>query len=282
MKNLPWAPGGNDSIWIDIGAPVMTAPDGTQYKMLVAPLIMDLDGRVNLATAGNILGPGNTHVSNQGWGPWEVNLAKVLYADNPANPVEWINLFMGKAMPAGNTVYGKYGMNGTPTTPGANAPSGTPAHVIAQGDVNGVNEAAPGTPSSRPAPPGFGGTATYCFPLFPQGYLNGGTELTNHPLLYNVFRPPWYNGTDDRVFHASDMEPLLRPNAFFQGPVATNSSGAGFGSNSSVPHQLRSPANEPALPQPCDHAEHGPRCARSVALLVERHARTVVSIGQPQ
>ena len=143
VKNMPWAPGGNDSIWIDIGAPVMTAPDGTQYKMLVAPLIIDLDGRINLATAGNILGPGNTHGSNQGWGPWEVNLAKVLYADNPANPVEWIKLFMGKAMPAGNTVYGKYGMNGTPTTPGANAPSGTPAHVIAQGDVNGVNERRP-------------------------------------------------------------------------------------------------------------------------------------------
>lgn len=224
VKNLPWAPGGNDSIWIDIGAPVMTAPDGTFYKMLVAPLIMDLDGRINLLTAGNILGPNNSHVSNQGWGPWEVNLGKVLYADNGTTPVEWSNIFVGKAMTGGNTVYGKYGMNGTPSTPGANAPSGTPAHIYTQGDVNGLNEAATGTPSSRPAPPGFGGTNTFCFPLFQQGYLNGGTELTNHPLLYNVFRPAWYNNTDDRIFHASDMEPLLRPNSYAQGPVDANSS----------------------------------------------------------
>jgi hypothetical protein len=225
VKNLVWAPGGNDSIWIDIGAPVMTAPDGTLYKMLVAPLIMDLDGRINLGSAGNILGPNNSHVSNMGLGGWEVNLGKILYADNATAPVEWINLFLGKAMPGGNTVYGKYGANGAPSTPGTNAPSGTPAHTYAQGDVNGLNETTPASPSSRPAPPGFGGTATYGFPLFAQGYLNGGTELTNHPLLYNMFRPAWYNNTDDRIFHASDMESLLRPNMLTNpSPVDANSS----------------------------------------------------------
>ncbi len=96
----------NDSFWIDIGAPVMTAPDGTKYKMLVAPLIMDLDGRINLGTAGNILGPGNTHVSNQGFGGWEVNLAKVLYGDtlpptSAPTPLEYINLILGRGTGAG-------------------------------------------------------------------------------------------------------------------------------------------------------------------------------------
>jgi hypothetical protein len=115
VKNLPWAPGGNDSIWIDLGAPVMTAPDGTPYKMMFAPLIIDLDNRINLNTAGNLLGyvanmaapaswqqASNTHVSNQGWGPWEVNLSKVLWADQglwtpstPPTPPEWMRLLTG-------------------------------------------------------------------------------------------------------------------------------------------------------------------------------------------
>jgi len=55
----------NDSNWIDIGAPVVIGPDGRKYKMLVAPLIIDLDGRINLNIAGNA-----TLSSNQGWGRW--------------------------------------------------------------------------------------------------------------------------------------------------------------------------------------------------------------------
>jgi hypothetical protein len=159
-----------------------------------------------------------------------------LYADNGTTPTEWINLFLGKATGVGTQkVYGRYGVNGTPTSPGTNAPSGTPAHFYSQGDVNGLNENTPASASSRPVPPGIapnnGNNPPSIFPLFQQGYFNGGpvpnggTELTNHPLLYNVFRPPWYNGTDDRVFHAFDMEALLRPNMISNtSPVDTNSS----------------------------------------------------------
>ncbi len=43
-----------DSIWIDPGLPVMTAKDGRTYKILVAPLILDLDGRVNLNAHGSV------------------------------------------------------------------------------------------------------------------------------------------------------------------------------------------------------------------------------------
>jgi len=37
-----------DSIWIDAGLPVQTAPDGRRYRPLVAILCQDLDGRLNL------------------------------------------------------------------------------------------------------------------------------------------------------------------------------------------------------------------------------------------
>ncbi len=224
VKNLVWAPGGNDSIWIDIGAPVQTAPDGTKYKMLVAPLIMDLDGRINLNTAGNMLGPNNTHGSNQGWLPSEVNLSLAMSTD-------WQNLFQGNPLGGTPRIYGKYGWPNSATAPfntpplspnggGGRATSGSFPHSYMQVDINGRNESNLTQYSSPLVGPGFGGpNPIYSWPIFGAGFNNGSQiERTNLPSLYGVDRPALYvvnplgQPNRDRVFRASDMEPLLRPN----------------------------------------------------------------------
>ena len=43
-----------DSIWVDLGLPVQTAPDGRTYKPLFAILCIDLDGKLNLNAHGNL------------------------------------------------------------------------------------------------------------------------------------------------------------------------------------------------------------------------------------
>jgi hypothetical protein len=43
-----------DSIWVDVGLPVQTMPDGTQYKWLAAILCIDMDGKINLNAHGTI------------------------------------------------------------------------------------------------------------------------------------------------------------------------------------------------------------------------------------
>jgi hypothetical protein len=218
VKNADWAPGGCDSIWMDVGAPVMTMADGRKYKMLVAPLILDLDGRLNLNVAGNILGTGNTHASNQGWGPWEMNPAKVLNADT----TEWKNLFAGSSYATTTNDYGRYGANRLPSGP---APAGgTFLHNYAQIDFNGMKDpgqvgaGGPSDPYILPyttgRPAGF--PSWYGFPYFPansygnavpvETTVSGSGPPSNHPSMFNPLRP----GAGNRLLSVQSMHALLR------------------------------------------------------------------------
>ncbi len=213
----------NDSIWIDLGAPVMTAPDGTKFKPLFAPLIVDLDNRINVNVHGNIRGRGASHVSNQGWGPWEVNVNRVLnYAPQPN---EWSHLLTD--LSSGNTPVesGRYTDNAFGNIPIAPpptnnvAPSGQYPHYWGPVDFDACNRKGGPSDKLNPYTLAFQNPVTvwYCpsFPSVPNGYDNGQDppERTNHPLVYNFFNPYQDPGNPLRhnlVFPISNMEALLR------------------------------------------------------------------------
>ena len=123
VKNLIGYPGmllpngrfaNNDSIWLDLDAPVMPAPDGRKYKALFAPLIIDLDSRINLNVHGHTRRPPNL-TSNQGWGPWEVNPAHLSGSMLTGEVApEWANMVTGTTAPPR---LGRKGANGYGAAP---------------------------------------------------------------------------------------------------------------------------------------------------------------------
>ena len=231
VKNYDGGPGGNDSIWMDVNFPVLMAPNGQKYKVLIAPLVVDLDSRINVNVHGNIGGQNNAHAGNQGWGPWEVNLGQVWPAVQPGTATpEWINLFLGT--PTTQRVLGRYGQGGIPLRPGGFVPGagnpqlgpsgarlGAPSTRMAWWIPLSLFGPPPTTATLRTATPaitlpaGFGPG----FPNFPDtGYNNGypleytstgtaaGTAI--HPLLFN----PLFPAAGNRVFSFNDMVALLR------------------------------------------------------------------------
>src|SRR5581483_9192869 len=107
-----------------------------------APLIVDLDARVNVNVHGNTLGTNSDHCSNQGLGPWEVNPGKVLNAD--AN--EWKNLLLGKPPTGATSRPGRLGANRRPANGGPAPDPYLPArklygpHHYAPVDFDGCDE----------------------------------------------------------------------------------------------------------------------------------------------
>lgn len=84
VQNLLFADGiqKNDSIWMWANMPVITYK-GKRVTALVAPLVIPLDGAINMTVAGNLNQPGSMgappgHISHQGFGPWEIGLSNLI------------------------------------------------------------------------------------------------------------------------------------------------------------------------------------------------------------
>ena len=216
-------PGGTveDSIWIDINSPIQTLPNGKKYKMMVAPLVLDMDGRLNLNWAGNRMarsgvdGVNFVHGSHEGYGPWEANLDKLMTAmGQPNQQATVLNTKYGGTLPQGYALGG----GGSGSSSGGYSPR---AHF--QVDFNGggdINEPATGSPASAASPaflPGSsGGNPFQSFPYFPPGVFGNWSHIETsftgkkgaayiHPVGYN----PSFPGGSNIAFALRDLGPLL-------------------------------------------------------------------------
>lgn len=117
-----------DSIWVDLGAPARSAPDGRMYKPLYAILLQDLDSRVNLNAHGSTEQLATTYTqqptgpfANQygttgldaavtlprgaGYGPADVNPA---HSSGVLSTAQFTNLLRGSSALG---IEGRYGEN---------------------------------------------------------------------------------------------------------------------------------------------------------------------------
>lgn len=158
----------NDSIWIDTGLPAFTLPNGKRVKPLIAPLVLDLDGRLNLNVHGNTMSASKSHQSGQGFGPWEVSLEKAL----PTTVTEVQAVVAARGVMATRSSL---------TTRAAfpRLATGNELPKYAQVAWTGFSSAPTLTlPAAAATDPTYSPTS---------GYLSTNTPIPNHPSLYNPY-----------------------------------------------------------------------------------------------
>lgn len=204
-----------DSIWMDLDAPVHMWR-GQLYKPLFAFLVVDLDGRININTAGNVKGQAGVHTSYHGFGPWEVDPSYVL-GNNAAQQVLAGNHLLSRFGPSSPRPGQRHPVaiysldDTTPTT--NTAPGFTVGTIVVQRPKGGQIEV-PNIPfysiidfdgSVQTAGLGVAPTAMqpyFTTPMFVQGgtqhpfgerFHNGNTtanltgERDHHPSIYNPY-----------------------------------------------------------------------------------------------
>ena len=162
----------NDSIWMDFNLPVVDY-QGKKVKALIAPMIIPLDGRLNLLAHGNLKGPSQTTASNMGFGPWEVDLGAVLGADASA------------------VIAKRYSNDPNPATAVVPSPRGSSLTTLPFASVLPPNNSrvdfdAAGTAIAWTLPTGF--QSDPAWPADPFGNGDLTTEASYHPGLYNPYQ----------------------------------------------------------------------------------------------
>ena len=217
-----------DSIWVDLGIPAKTSPDGRMYKPLFAVLCVDLDGRLNVNAHDNNeserlistplqdaqgfaaggAGPLTGITRGSGYGPAEIRLS------NPELRIPNVQMLLAsRSEDATRTTR-------TPGYPDNNATQGIdwenklrewnmPANYVTQSDTNGYGSAYHSPSDLR----GIGGVYLDLagqprFALMGKDFQDrmGPIETVDDPYESNLVSP----NAGDNLFSVSDQEQLLR------------------------------------------------------------------------
>jgi hypothetical protein len=229
--------GVRESVWVDAGLPVMTAPNGRRYKRLFAYLVKDLDGRVNINVHGNKAQTDNNNLANAtlnypfpAFGPTAQPAAATFPNNNRVlptfartlqlprglgfGPAEVDFQFVMSAAGFGTTDYttllnGRYGPDGAPGLSGTDDPlsvlrmSGVPYNYVAQDSWYG-------------SPPDvWGRSAVAVDPGGRPFFYRGGfptTPTTASETWDDPYEMEWDAATavNDTPYSVTDMEQLLR------------------------------------------------------------------------
>jgi hypothetical protein len=208
FKFMSGAAQANDSLWMYTGAPVQSWR-GRQYVAMVAPLVIDLSGRLNLSVVGNNrFGPGTSHGSMHGWGQWEINpTVGSIMTQTDLNALIFARTSTGTV--PGDPISGStLGL----INRGRNSPNPTTEYRVpafyAPLDVDGI-----GSGGATPEYPTLPAAAsTIPFPTFPSRFETSATmstALKNHPSMFNPFQwPRGSNATTARGFGMDDLVKL--------------------------------------------------------------------------
>ena len=198
----------NDSYWMDPNITGQTK-EGINYKILVAPFILDLDGRVNLATAGTLAGaqPAPVASSRGGQGPWEINPLPIAAADTTAPLSGFLNLLTNNQ--ASRTRF--HDGSASPNTP---LPAqAMPATWFDSDGTAGPSYARYAVTGNVEANYSVTGAPLSLFPSFPATWIN--PVAGQHPAMFDFHNsarlsnvPP--AAAADRRLAVSNNEALLR------------------------------------------------------------------------
>ena len=223
VQNYKFANGAqrNDSLWMYPGQPV-TDYKGKKITALVAPMLLPLDGRVNLNAAGNQLAAGQ-HGSHSGFGPHEIALWRVLQnATTMATQAQ---------LAANQIVAQRY--NGRVVPNPAELPDALTANTLATASPQGTRYPAYPTTNAPPFPASPFGVQTFHPAAVPFSINGSGTNST---LQANQIVPPVGSqvnfGAAAFTYSLPGGAPPTDPNARYFGVTPDYTQWATAGSNS--------------------------------------------------